>query len=178
MRKLILLVSLTVVLGSVVGLGVFIPKNKPEIPQIEFVVEESEEIATDEVEVVDEETSKQEVATSETKKQEENKSVTTTTSETSGTKQENNTSNVPKTEPKKEETVPPKVEEPKSEPKVEQDPEYLRLLNQVQYKTYEECMKAGFDIAEKDTVNIAGFSCPYIVYKGQILGYRLEITYY
>lgn len=48
---------------------------------------------------------------------------------------------------------------------------------QVEFSTYDECMQVGFDTALKDTINILGFSCPYIVYKGQILGYRLQLDY-
>lgn len=177
MKKLILLASLVVIFVSAVGLAVFMPKSKADIPEVETVLEQKEiedQLSTNEVEVVEEEITKQEVASSETEKITETKQTTTTKTETSSPKQETNSSSIPKTESKPIETVPPKVEEPK----VEQDPEYLRLLSQVEYKTYEEAMKAGFAVAEKDTVNIAGFSCPYIVYKGQILGYRLEITYY
>lgn len=72
-----------------------------------------------------------------------------------------------------------KIEPPKQEiiEKPEIDEEYEKLKRQVQYATYEECMSAGFEIASKDTVNILGFSCPYVVYKGKILGYRLQLDY-
>lgn len=181
MKKLILFASLVVVLVSAMGIRGIVLKSEASIPKDEMVsekIEINEELSTEEVEIVEkEETTKQEVASNETKKVEESK-PTPTKIETSSPKQESNSSSVPKSEPKTEETIPPKVEEPKQESKVEEDPEYLKLLSQVEYKTYEEAMKVGFAIAEKDTVNIAGFSCPYIVYKGQILGYRLEITYY
>jgi len=61
------------------------------------------------------------------------------------------------------------------QPKV--DDEYERLMAQVEYATYDECMKAGFDIAFSDTVNILGFDPIGIIYKGQVLGYKLKIHY-
>ena len=57
------------------------------------------------------------------------------------------------------------------------DYELENLLKQVEYSTYEECMQMGFTKNLEDTINIFGFSCPYIVYKGQILGYRLQLDY-
>lgn len=66
------------------------------------------------------------------------------------------------------------VEEKKSS---EEDFEYQNLMKQVEYSTYNECMKAGFDIAFSDTVNILGFDPIEIIYKGQILGYKLKIHY-
>lgn len=66
-------------------------------------------------------------------------------------------------------------------PKEEQippvDEELERLKKQVEYATYEECQKAGFEKAFSDTVNILGFSCQEVIYKGQILGYKLHIDY-
>jgi len=57
------------------------------------------------------------------------------------------------------------------------DEEYERLMSLVEYETYEECMADGFAIHEQDTVNIYGFSCPYIAYKGKAIGYRLKLEY-
>jgi len=57
------------------------------------------------------------------------------------------------------------------------DEEYERLMSLVEYETYEECMADGFAIHEQDTVNIYGFSCPYIAYKGRAIGYRLKLEY-
>lgn len=57
------------------------------------------------------------------------------------------------------------------------DTELENLKKQVEFSSYDECMKVGFDTALKDTINILGFSCPYIVYQGQILGYRLQLDY-
>ena len=71
-------------------------------------------------------------------------------------------------------------EEVKEEIVVEEkevDEEYERLLKEVEYATYDECMKAGFEIAFSDTVNILGFDPVEIIYKGQVLGYKLKIHY-
>ena len=57
------------------------------------------------------------------------------------------------------------------------DLEYENLLKQVEYSTYDECMDIGFEKALEDTINILGFSCPYIAYKGEIIGYRLQLDY-
>ena len=57
------------------------------------------------------------------------------------------------------------------------DLEYENLLKQVEYSTYDECMDIGFEKALEDTINILGFSCPYIAYKGKIIGYRLQLNY-
>jgi len=57
------------------------------------------------------------------------------------------------------------------------DYELERLMKQVEYATYEECMEIGFEKAIEDSVGILGFSCPYIAYKGNILGYRLQLDY-
>lgn len=74
------------------------------------------------------------------------------------------------------ETIPPVIEE-ETEQENFIDEELQKLTNQVEFSSYDECMKVGFDTALKDTINILGFSCPYIVYKGQILGYRLQLDY-
>lgn len=57
------------------------------------------------------------------------------------------------------------------------DLEYENLLKKVEYSTYDECMNIGFEKALEDTVNILGFSCPYIAYKGKIIGYKLQLNY-
>ena len=67
------------------------------------------------------------------------------------------------------------VEEKKEETKI--DAEYETLLKQVEYSTYDECMDIGFEEAIKDPIGILGFSCPYIAYKGKIIGYRLQLDY-
>lgn len=71
-------------------------------------------------------------------------------------------------------------EKPQEEIIVEEkqvDDEYEKLLKEVEYATYDECMKAGFDIAFSDTVNILGFDPIEIIYKGKVIGYKLKIHY-
>lgn len=70
------------------------------------------------------------------------------------------------------EEVKPEVEDVEKE-----DSELEKYQQQVEFATYDECMNKGFEESLKDTVNIFGFSCPYIAYKGQILGYRLNLDY-
>lgn len=67
------------------------------------------------------------------------------------------------------------VEEKKEE--IKEDYEYETLLKQVEYSTFDECMEIGFEEAIKDPIGILGFSCPYIAYKGKIIGYRLQLDY-
>ena len=57
------------------------------------------------------------------------------------------------------------------------DYEYENLLKQVEYSIFDECMEIGFEEAIKDPIGILGFSCPYIAYKGEIIGYRLQLDY-
>lgn len=66
-------------------------------------------------------------------------------------------------------------EEKKEEEKVYD--EYETLLKQVEYSSFDECMEIGFEEAIKDPIGILGFSCPYIAYKGEIIGYRLQLDY-
>ena len=131
------------------------------------------------------ETQKSEVSNAQ--QQEQNSNKTTSVKE-----------NVVKQEPKKEqEDVPKKVEEkvevkeeiiedkPQEETSEENvveeeklvDEEYERLMKEVEYATYDECMKAGFEIAFSDTVNILGFDPIEIIYKGKVIGYKLKINY-
>lgn len=67
------------------------------------------------------------------------------------------------------------VKEEKREEKI--DYEYEALLKQVEYSSFDECMNVGFEEAIKDPIGILGFSCPYIAYKGEIIGYRLQLDY-
>lgn len=69
------------------------------------------------------------------------------------------------------------VEKVEQEKKPEVDEKYERLMKQVEYATYEECLQAGFDIALTDTVNILGFDPVEIIYKGKVIGYKLKIRY-
>ena len=131
------------------------------------------------------ETQKSEVSNSQ--QQEQNSNKTTSVKE-----------NVIKQEPKKDqEDVPKKVEEkaeikeeiieekPQEETSEEivveeeklVDEEYERFMKEVEYATYDECMKAGFEIAFSDTVNILGFDPIEIIYKGKVIGYKLKINY-
>ena len=82
----------------------------------------------------------------------------------------------------KEEIIEDKPQEETSEEIVVEeeklvDEEYERLMKEVEYATYDECMKAGFEIAFSDTVNILGFDPIEVIYKGQVLGYKLKIHY-
>ena len=84
-----------------------------------------------------------------------------------------------------EENVEIKQEELENKPQEEilveeekqDDEEYERLMKVVEYATYDECMKAGFEIAFSDTVNILGFDPIEIIYKGKVIGYKLKINY-
>lgn len=84
---------------------------------------------------------------------------------------------IPKQEEIKQEIVEEKKEIIQESDNSKEDTEYQNLMKQVEYSTYEECMKAGFDIAFSDTVNILGFDPVEIIYKGQIIGYKLKIHY-
>ncbi len=77
----------------------------------------------------------------------------------------------------KQEIVEEKKEITQESDNAKDDTEYQNLLKQVEYSTYEECMKAGFDIAFSDTINILGFDPVEIIYKGQVIGYKLKIHY-
>lgn len=57
------------------------------------------------------------------------------------------------------------------------DAELERLKSQVEYATYDSCMEVGFEKSLEDTVGILGFSCQYIAYKGEVLGYKLILNY-
>lgn len=84
----------------------------------------------------------------------------------------------PKTNVEEKQIVEEKTQVPSQEPKEKVvDEEYERLMKQVEYSTYSDCLNAGFDIALTDTVNILGFDPVEIIYKGQILGYKLKIHY-
>lgn len=84
---------------------------------------------------------------------------------------------IPVQEESKQEVVEEEKEITQKSDNSQEDTEYQNLLKQVEYSTYEECMKAGFDIAFSDTVNILGFDPIEIIYKGQIIGYKLKIHY-
>lgn len=95
-------------------------------------------------------------------------------------KQEQKASSSEKVESKTETKQEVVEEKPQEEIIVEEkqvDDEYEKLLKEVEYATYDECMKAGFDIAFSDTVNILGFDPIEIIYKGKVIGYKLKIHY-
>lgn len=95
-------------------------------------------------------------------------------------KQEQKASSSEKVESKTETKQEVTVEKPQEEIIIEEkqvDEEYEKLLKEVEYVTYDECMKAGFDIAFSDTVNILGFDPVEIIYKGKVIGYKLKIHY-
>ena len=76
-----------------------------------------------------------------------------------------------------ENNVVEETQEKVEETKKEEDNELEILMKQVEYDTYEKCMDIGFEKAIEDPVGILGFSCPYIAYKGKIIGYRLQLDY-
>lgn len=130
-------------------------EEKNEEPKIEHIIENKKETIKEE-KVIKEETSKD-----------------TNNSMIKPTKEKENIIN-------KEEDSKPEItnEDEKNEVEVEKvDLEYENLLKQVEYTTYDECMDIGFEKALEDTINILGFSCPYIAYKGKIIGYRLQLNY-
>lgn len=81
---------------------------------------------------------------------------------------------VPKEENKVDEQI---IVDEEKEEEIKVDSEYEALLKQVEYSSYDECMDIGFEEAIKDPIGILGFSCPYIAYKGKIIGYRLQLDY-
>ena len=168
-----------------------VDKNDDEIVQSTYSVEK-EEITpvTEEEKLIDNQ--KQVDIASEKKSSENKKEVKTNqnlTSEKRGdeeTKQIIVQENVEQKQEIEQEKVVPKeeskvveqiivVEEKKEEIKI--DYEYETLLKQVEYSTFDECMEIGFEEAIKDPIRILGFSCPYIAYKGKIIGYRLQLDY-
>ncbi len=168
-----------------------VDKNDDEIVQSTYSVEK-EEITpvTEEEKLIDNQ--KQVDIASEKKSSENKKEVKTNqnlTSEKRGdeeTKQIIVQENVEQKQEIEQEKVVPKeeskvveqiivVEEKNEEIKI--DYEYETLLKQVEYSTFDECMEIGFEEAIKDPIGILGFSCPYIAYKGEIIGYRLQLDY-
>lgn len=167
-----------------------VDKNDDEIVQSTYSVEK-EEITpvTEEEKLIDNQ--KQMDIASEKKSSENKKEVKTNqnlTSEKRGdeeTKQIIVQENVEQKQEREQERVVPQeesnvveqiiVEEKKEE--IKEDYEYETLLKQVEYSTFDECMEIGFEEAIKDPIGILGFSCPYIAYKGKIIGYRLQLDY-
>ena len=57
------------------------------------------------------------------------------------------------------------------------DEEYERLKKQVEYDYLRGMPESRVEKAFADTVNILGFSCQEIIYKGEVLGYKLHLDY-
>ena len=167
-----------------------VDKNDDEIVQSTYSVEK-EEITpvTEEEKLIDNQ--KQMDIASEKKSSENKKEVKTNQNLTSEKRGDEETKQIivqenveQKQEIEQEKVVPQEesnvveqiiVEEKKEE--IKEDYEYETLLKQVEYSTFDECMEIGFEEAIKDPIGILGFSCPYIAYKGKIIGYRLQLDY-
>lgn len=167
-----------------------VDKNDDEIVQSTYSVEK-EEITpvTEEEKLIDNQ--KQMDIASEKKSSENKKEVKTNQNLTSEKRGDEETKQIivqenveQKQEIEQERVVPQEesnvveqiiVEEKKEE--IKEDYEYETLLKQVEYSTFDECMEIGFEEAIKDPIGILGFSCPYIAYKGKIIGYRLQLDY-
>ena len=167
-----------------------ITENVKDFAEVEFEEEQQEttEETTTETESVisQKETKKSEVVSQqkqEQKSKNENKTSAKEEVKSNNTQQiESNTSiPVEKEVEKEQEIIEEKPqEEVKEEVIVEEkqvDEEYERLLKEVEYATYDECLKAGFEIAFSDTVNILGFDPIEVIYKGKVIGYKLKINY-
>ena len=167
-----------------------ITENVKDFAEVEFEEEQQEttEETTTETESVisQKETEKSEVVSQqkqEQKSKNENKTSAKEKDKSNNTQQtESNTStSVEKVIEKDKEIIEEKPqEEVKEEIVVEEkqvDEEYERLLKEVEYATYDECLKAGFEIAFSDTVNILGFDPIEVIYKGKVIGYKLKINY-
>ena len=167
-----------------------ITENVKDFAEVEFEEEQQEttEETTTETESVisQKETEKSEVVSQqkqEQKSKNENKTSAKEEDKSNNTQQtESNTStSVEKVIEKEQEIIEEKPqEEVKEEIVVEEkqvDEEYERLLKEVEYATYDECLKAGFEIAFSDTVNILGFDPIEVIYKGKVIGYKLKFNY-
>ena len=167
-----------------------ITENVKDFAEVEFEEkqqETTEETTTETKSVISQkETEKSEVVSQqkqEQKSKNENKTSAKEEVKSNNTQQqETNTSKpvekeVEKEQEKVEEKPQEEVEEKIVVEEKQVDEEYERLLKEVEYATYDECMKAGFEIAFSDTVNILGFDPIEVIYKGQVLGYKLKIHY-
>ena len=167
-----------------------ITENVKDFAEVEFEEEQQEttEETTTETESVisQKETEKSEVVSQQKQEQKsKNENKTSAKEEVKGNNTqptESNTSKpVEKVVEKEQEIIEEKPqEEVKEEIVVEEkqvDEEYERLLKEVEYATYDECLKAGFEIAFSDTVNILGFDPIEVIYKGKVIGYKLKINY-
>lgn len=175
--------------------GTNITEKEMEVDKLDEVVECIEEIETKEENTTETTTETESIISEETnaKKQEisqnninqdlkvnkNQKTKVDKKQEVIDTKKDTSTSSNSITDNSKVE-IEEKKEEIVEQPEVvveEVDKEYERLMSQVEYKTREECMNAGFAIALTDTVNILGFDPVEIIYKGKVIGYKLKINY-
>ena len=191
--KLIRIFLVFVAVSFVIGVGsAFNGKNNAKISQID---EEEKVLSTNIVDIPevkennsqdkDEEVSKpvEKEITSVIQNSKEEKVVKNETSnktnsvskiQTESKEQNNDQKNVI-VEQKQEVKEQPKEETIKQEIVI--DAELERLKSQVEYATYDSCMEVGFEKSLEDTVGILGFSCQYIAYKGEVLGYKLILNY-
>ena len=164
--KLIRIFLVFVAVSFVLGVGsAFNGKNNPQKKDEELSKPVEKEITS----VI--QNSKEEKVV---KKEQSNKTNSVSKIQTESKEQNNDQKNVI-VEQKQEVKEQPKEEIVKQEIVV--DAELERLKAQVEYATYDSCMEVGFEKSLEDTVGILGFSCQYIAYKGEILGYKLILNY-
>lgn len=191
--KLIRVFLVVVVVSFVVGVGgAFNGKSNPKMAETELtpisvdVPETKENNSLDDstniVSVGKEDEKEITSVISETKKQDSVSGASKKTEKESI--MQNNKQNSVVEEQKKEVVEDKSKQEVKEQPKeeiikqeIEIDTELERFKEQVEYATYDSCMEVGFEKSLEDTVGILGFSCQYIAYKGEILGYKLILNY-
>lgn len=166
-----------------------IAEDVKDITKIEFEKkqqETTEETTTETESVISKKENEKSEVVSQQKQEQKSKSENKTSakekekSNNTQQKESNTLTPAEKNVEKEQENIEEKPQEVKEEIVVEEkqvDEEYERLLKEVEYVTYDECMKAGFEIAFSDTVNILGFDPVEVIYKGQVLGYKLKIHY-
>lgn len=195
--KLIRIFLVFVAVSFVVGVGsAFNGKNNPQTSQTS---EEKISLSTNTVdEAPEDEQNSQEECKTETKPVENKKTSVIQNSkqekvvEKETNNQQNNSSSVKKESnpqintqknivvEQREEVKQEVYEQPKNDTVKQEivvDAELERLKAQVEYATYDSCMEVGFEKSLEDTVGILGFSCQYIAYKGEVLGYKLILNY-
>lgn len=69
------------------------------------------------------------------------------------------------------------IEDPVPTPTI--DDEYVKLLEYVDYTAdeYSICYSDSIDVALMDTVNIRNTACKQFAYKGELVGYKIQIFY-
>lgn len=207
MKKIIFIIAVSVAISFFVIWGLEtkqmqIKRIEENQKEMEVVAEDVEDFAEIEIEQEQQETTEETTTETESvisqKETQKSEVINSQQQEQNSNKTTSVKENVVKQEPKKEQnSVSEKVEEkvevkqeiveekPQEETSKEVvieeekqvDEEYERLLKEVEYATYDECMKAGFEIAFSDTVNILGFDPIEIIYKGKVIGYKLKINY-